>query len=102
MESLRYPGGLYSKQDEDEPRDDPKHPVHHMLLWIVCVDNHCRMHQYLKQQVSRYLQRMYWPPAAAKHRNAKYMHGWRALEYQSEHLLIVQLGRFFTEEYLEG
>ena len=81
MESSRYPGGSYSKQDEDEPRDDPKHPAHHTLSWIACVDDHCRMHQYPKQQASRYPQRMYWPPAAAKHRNAKYMHGWRALEY---------------------
>ena len=45
---------------------------------------------------------MYWPLAVAKHRNAKYMYGWRALKYQLKHLLTVQLGRFLTKECLEG
>ena len=44
MESLRYLGGLYSKQNKDELRDDLKYSVYYMLLWIACVDNYCKMH----------------------------------------------------------
>ena len=32
MELLRYLGRLYSKQNEDEPRDDPKHLIYYTLL----------------------------------------------------------------------
>ena len=44
MESSRYLGGLYSKQDKDKLRDDLKHPTHYMLLWITYIDDYCRMH----------------------------------------------------------
>ena len=32
MELLRYPKGLYSKQNKDELRDDPKHLIYYILL----------------------------------------------------------------------
>ena len=32
IKSLRYPGELYSKQDKDEPRDNPKYLIYYMLL----------------------------------------------------------------------
>jgi hypothetical protein len=102
MGPSRYTGGTYSKQDEDEPRDDPKHPAHHTLSWIACVDDHCRIHQYPKQKAKRYPERMYWPQASRRHRNAKFLHGWHALEYQAEGTLTVQPGRFLTEECLQG
>ena len=48
MELLRYLRGSYSKQNKDELRDNPKHLVYYMLLWIAYIDNYCKMHQYLK------------------------------------------------------
>ena len=44
MELLRYLGGLYSKQDKDKLRDNPKHLAYYTLLWIVYGDNYYRMH----------------------------------------------------------
>ena len=41
---LRYPEGLYSKQDKDKPRDDPKYLVYYTLLWIAYVDNYCKIY----------------------------------------------------------
>ena len=31
MELLRYPGGLYSKQNKDKLRDDFKHLIYYIL-----------------------------------------------------------------------
>ena len=45
---------------------------------------------------------MYWLQANRRHKNAKFLHRWHALEYQAEGTLTVQLRRFLTEEYLQG
>ena len=44
MESLRYPGGSYSKQNKDKPRDNPKHPAYYTLSWIAYVDDHYKIY----------------------------------------------------------
>ena len=44
MELLRYLKGLYSKQNKDKLRDDPKHLVYYILLWIACIDNYCKIY----------------------------------------------------------
>ena len=44
MELLRYLRGLYSKQNKDKLRDNPKYLVHYTLLWIAYVDDHYRMY----------------------------------------------------------
>ena len=59
MELLRYLKGLYSKQNKNKLRDDPKHLIYYTLLWIIYVDNYYKIYQYLKQQANRYLNRIY-------------------------------------------
>ena len=55
-----YTKGMYSKQDKDKLQDNFKYLVYYILLWIACVDDYCRIHQYLKQKAKQYLKRMYW------------------------------------------
>ena len=44
MELLRYLGGLYSKQNKDKLRDDPKYLIYYILLWIIYIDNYYKIH----------------------------------------------------------
>ena len=44
MELLRYLGGLYNKQNKNKLRDDLKHLVYYILLWIVYIDNYCKIY----------------------------------------------------------
>ena len=44
MELLKYPERLYSKQDKNKLRDDPKHLIYYILLWIIYIDNYCKIH----------------------------------------------------------
>ena len=44
MELLKYPGGLYNKQDKDKLRDDPKYLAYYTLSWIAYIDDYCRMY----------------------------------------------------------
>ena len=60
MGPLWYTKGTYSKQDKDELKNNFKYLVYYILLWIVYIDNYCRMHQYPKQKAKQYLERIYW------------------------------------------
>ena len=44
MESSRYLRGLYSKQNKNKLRDNPKHLAHYILLQIAYIDNYYKMH----------------------------------------------------------
>jgi hypothetical protein len=44
IEVLRYPGGIYSKEDEDKPKDNPKYLAYYILLWIVYIDNYYKIY----------------------------------------------------------
>jgi len=89
-------------QEDNELRVNLKHLVHYTLLWITCVDNYCDIHETLKVRNYKYLVRMYWMPSKAKYRNANYMYGWHLAEKQQVGAIIIELGRFLTEEYLNG
>jgi len=39
-------------------------------------------------------------PSKLKYRNADYMHGWHLAKEQQVGAIIMELGRFLTEEYL--
>ena len=41
---LRCLGGLYSKQNKNKLRDDPKHLIYYILLWIVYIDNYYKIY----------------------------------------------------------
>ena len=59
MGPSQYTKGIYSKQNKDELQDNFKYLIYYILLWIVCVDNYCKIYQYLKQKVKQYLKRIY-------------------------------------------
>ena len=44
MKLLRYPGGLYSKQNEDKSRDDSKYLIYYILLWIAYINNYYKIY----------------------------------------------------------
>ena len=81
MGPLRYIKGMYSKQDKDKLQNNPKYLVYYILLQIACVDDYCKMHQYLKQKAKRYLERIYWLQVSRRYRNAKFLYRWYVLEY---------------------
>ena len=70
----------FETTEDDEPRVDPKHPAHHTLSWIACVDDLCDMHLALKKKQQRYPIRMHWSQNDREYYNAKYMHGWYVTE----------------------
>ena len=92
----------FELKDEDEPRVDPKHPAHHTLSWIACVDDHCDMHRVPKAKNRKYPVRMHWMKTEKKFRDAKFVHGWHPVDTQEEGDLRLQPGRYLTEECLEG
>ena len=87
---------------EDEPRVDPKHPAHHTLSWTACVDDMCSMHLAPKKKHQKYPTRMHWSQNDREYRNAKYMHGWHPAESQETGMIVMQPGRFLTQECLQG
>ena len=44
MELVRYLKELYSKQNKNKLRDNPKYLAYYILLWIIYVNNYYRMH----------------------------------------------------------
>ena len=44
--------------------------------------------------------RMHWSQNDREYRNAKYMHGWHATEEWHTGMIVMQPGRFLTQEYL--
>jgi len=92
----------FKLEEEDEPRVDPKHPAHHTLSWIACVDDQCEMHKAPKVKNKKYPFRMHWAPDERQYRDAKFMHGWHPVEVQESDDLTLQPGRFLTEECLDG
>jgi len=87
-------------QEDNKLRVNLKYLVYYTLLWIVCVDNYYNIYKILKARNYKYLVRMYWMPSEAKYKNADYMYGWYLAEKQWVGAIIMELGRFFTEECL--
>jgi hypothetical protein len=92
----------FETTEDDEPRVDPKHPAHHTLSWIACVDDLCDMHLAPKKKQQRYPTRMHWSQNDREYRNAKYMHGWHVTEEWHIGMIVMQPGRFLTRECLLG
>jgi len=64
----------FKTQEDNKLRVNLKHLVYYTLLWIVCVDNKCKIYKAPKVRNYKYLVRMYWIPSELKYRNAKFMH----------------------------
>jgi hypothetical protein len=99
---FRSPRERFELKSEDEPRVNPKHPAHHTLAWIACVDDMCETHKAPKVKNKKYPARMHWMKNEQRYRNAKYMHGWHPTEDQEVNHLTLQPGRYLTEECLDG
>ena len=44
MGPLWYTKGIYSKQNKDKLKDNPKYLVYYILSWIAYIDDHYKMH----------------------------------------------------------
>jgi len=89
-------------QEDDKLRVNLRHLAYYTLLWIACVDNYYNIHEILKVRNYKYLVRMYWMLSELKYRNANYIYGWYLAKKQWVGVIIIELGRFFTEECLNG
>ena len=92
----------FKLKDKDKLRVNPKHLAHHILVWIACVDNQCDIYKAPKAKNKKYLVRMYQILDERKYRNAKYIYRWYLVDNIELNKLIMQLGRYLTEEYLDG
>jgi len=45
---------------------------------------------------------MYWMLSKLKYKNAKFIHRWHPTKEQQVRAVMMELGRFFTKEYLNG
>jgi len=64
------------------------------------MDNYYNIHEALKRRNYKYPVRMYWIPSKLKYKNTKFIYGWHLIKEQWVGIVIIKLGRFFTEEYL--
>jgi len=87
-------------QEDNELRVNLKYLVYYMLLWIAYIDNYCNIYKTLKVRNYKYSVRIYWMLSEVKYRNANYIYGWHLAEKQWVGAIIMELGRFLTEEYL--
>ena len=44
IELARYLKESYNKQNKNKLKDNPKHLVYYILLWIAYIDNYCRIY----------------------------------------------------------
>jgi len=91
---------IFKIEEDDKSRVNLKYLVYYILLWIVCINNKCKMHKILKAKNYKYLVRMYWMPSELKYRNAEFMYGWHLTEKQQVRAIIMELGRFPIKECL--
>jgi len=63
-------------EEDNKPKVNLKHPIYYTLLWIIYINNKCKMYKTPKARNHKYLVRMYWIPSELKYRNAKFMHRW--------------------------
>jgi len=58
------------------------------------------MYKTPKVKNHKYLVRMYWMPSKLKYRNNKFIYRWHLIKEQQVKAIIIELGRFLTEECL--
>ena len=92
----------FKLKDKDKLRVNLKHLVYYILVWIIYIDNQYDIYKALKAKNKKYLVRIYQTLDERKYRNAKYIYRWHLVDNTELNKLILQLGRYLTEEYLEG
>ena len=91
---------IFKIKEDNEPKVNLRHLAYYTLLWIICVNDECKMHKAPKEKNHKYSVRMYWIPSELKYRNADYMYRWHLAEKQQVGVIIIKLGRFLIEECL--
>ena len=92
----------FKLKEEDKRRVNLKHLVYYILVQIAYIDNQCDIYKALKAKNKKYLVRIYQMLDKHKYRNTKYIYRWYLVDSIELNKLILQLGRYLTEECLEG
>jgi len=90
----------FELKEQNEPKINPRHPVHYTLSWIACVNNYCNFHYVLKIKYNKYPRKTEWDSSKQKFQNAKKMHKWHPTINQNPKWLTVKLKKFITKECL--
>ena len=92
----------FKLKDKDKPRVNLKHLAHYILAQIIYIDNQYNIYKALKAKNKKYLVRIYQTLDKRKYRNTKYIYRWHLVDSIELNELILQPGRYLTEECLEG
>jgi len=65
---------IFKIEEDNKLRVNLKHLAHYTLLWIVYIDNYCKIHKAPKVRNYKYPVRIYWILSELKYRNAEFMH----------------------------
>jgi len=99
---LQKRGHRFTLKEDNKLKINPKHSAHYMLSWIACVDDYYNLYHTPKTKYSKYPRKVNWDDSKKKFQNVQKMHGWHLTEVQYLGQLTVALGRFITEECLNG
>ena len=92
----------FKLKDEDKLRVDLKHLAYYILVQIIYIDNQYNIYKVLKAKNKKYLVRIYQILDKYKYRNVKYIYRQYLVDILELNKLILQLGRYLIEEYLDG
>ena len=92
----------FKLKEKDELRVNLKHLAYYILVQIIYINNECNIYKALKVKNKKYLVRIYQTRDKRKYRNTKYIYRWHLVDNIELNKLILQPGRYLTEEYLEG
>ena len=100
--TFRSPRQRFKLKNKDEPRVNLKHLAYYILVQIIYIDNQCNIYKALKAKNKKYLVRIYQILDKYKYKNTKYIYKQYLVDNLKLNKLILQLGRYLTEEYLDG
>ena len=92
----------FKLKKEDKLRVNLKYLAYYILVQIVYIDNQYNIYKALKVKNKKYLVRIYQTLDKQKYRNTKYIYRWHLIDNIELNKLILQLGRYLIEEYLDG
>ena len=92
----------FKLKDKDKLRVNLKHLAYYILAQIIYIDNQCDIYKAPKAKNKKYLVRIYQTLDKRKYRNTKYIYRQHLVDNIELNKLILQLGRYLIEEYLDG
>ena len=91
----------FKLKDKDKLRVNLKHLAHYILAQIIYIDDQYNIYKALKAKNKKYLVRIYQTLDRQKYINAKYIYRQYLVDNLELNKLILQLGRYLIEEYLD-